>query len=389
MDRSKHPLEKLRTERELRGWSQRKVATEIGTSEKRVSAWELGESAPGPHFREKLCLLFGKNTLELGLQGKRAPASPSPHEGDNGYFSFGKRETQLLVLDGEGTEAYLPQHIKTFYYPHPIPILEEIEQAKKQIAEEQEQNEKEGRSVHWNGETYHLTNFVMSREPLHERMKLNIWFHPTDYYTVLAKNRCLEDRRFREKYLLEHDWEMPLPSLPIPFGVGLSLVSSDGYIFFAQRGRHIAVRPGYFMTSVEEGLSRPLDRSTTSEAPDVYRCACRGLFEELGLQEHLDFSASDILFLSLGLDTQYAMCGLRGFIKVQKSADEIKRKWQRGVKDKLENKHLFAVRFTPQDVFDFVFLHEPWGAGALMGIYHTLIHEFGREEVERVIALKS
>lgn len=140
------------------------------------------------------------------------------------------------------------------------------------------------------------------------------------------------------------------------------------------------------MTSVEEGLSRPLDRSTSSDAPDVYRCACRGLSEELGLIENSDFSVSDILFLALGLDTEYYMCGLRGFMKVQKTANEIMRTWQIGVKDKMENKKLFAIPFAPENVCEFVFSHGPWGGGALMGIYHTLVHEFGKEHVNAVLS---
>ena len=60
--------------------------------------------------------------------------------------------------------------------------------------------------------------------------------------------------------------------------------------------------------------------------------------------------------------------------------------WQIGVKDKMENKKFFAIPFTVEDVCAFVFSHGPWGAGALMGIYHTLVHEFGREQVHSVIS---
>jgi hypothetical protein len=304
----------------------------------------------------------------------------------NGFFSFGKLETTLIVLDGNGTETYSPQNIRTFYDVRPIRFLDEIEQMREKIAKEQAQNEMSGKLLQWNGDIYHLANYQLSREPVHEHMKLNLWFHPTDYFTVLAKNRCLKENIFREKYILGYDWDTPFPSLPIPFGIGLSLLTRDGYILFAQREGNLGVRPGYFMTSVEEGLSRPLDRSTISDAPDVYRCACRGLSEELGLIEKSDFSVSDILFLALGLDTEYYMCGLRGFMKSPKTANEIMKNWQVGVKDKMENKKLFAIPFTPEDVCEFVFSHEPWGGGALMGIYHTLVHEFGREQVNSVIS---
>ncbi len=62
--------------------------------------------------------------------------------------------------------------------------------------------------------------------------------------------------------------------------------------------------------------------NTTGEAPDVYRCACRGLAEELGLHESVDFSVSDITFLSFGVDTRYALRGLTGIIKVEEEYRE-------------------------------------------------------------------
>lgn len=61
------PNLRLKHERELRGWSQGKVAEEIGTSERNIGRWERGVSSPYPHFREKLCLLFGKSAQELGF----------------------------------------------------------------------------------------------------------------------------------------------------------------------------------------------------------------------------------------------------------------------------------------------------------------------------------
>lgn len=57
----------LKRARELRGWSQARVAEEIGTTALNVGRWERGTSMPYPHFREKLCILFGKDARELGL----------------------------------------------------------------------------------------------------------------------------------------------------------------------------------------------------------------------------------------------------------------------------------------------------------------------------------
>src|SRR5947208_16334213 len=103
-----------------------------------------------------------------------------------------------------------------------------------------------------------------------------------------------------------------------------------------QRGKSVGSRPKVYDTSVIEGLSRPIDRGTTGEAPDVYRCACRGLAEELGLYESVDFSVADITFLSFGVDTRYALRGLTGMVKMKSSIERLLLRWDNVVSDKFE-----------------------------------------------------
>ena len=67
-----HPL---KIERELRGWSQAKVAEAVGTNTRTVIRWEQGQSVPYPYYREQLCSLFGKNARELGLLAQDGEAS--------------------------------------------------------------------------------------------------------------------------------------------------------------------------------------------------------------------------------------------------------------------------------------------------------------------------
>jgi hypothetical protein len=140
-----------------------------------------------------------------------------------------------------------------------------------------------------------------------------------------------------------------------------------------------------FHTSVSEAVSPLLDRSASGLGPDLYQCACRGISEELGIRESLDFSISDILFLSFSVDTHYALYGLRGMVKVNKSFEEILTNWQAGVKDKMENQKMFAIPFTPREVCGFVFSHESFSPGGLVCLYHALVHEFGREQVNNAL----
>lgn len=59
-----HPL---KIERELRGWSQTKLAEKLGTTSRSVNRWEQGLALPYPHYCKQLCNLFGKTAKELGL----------------------------------------------------------------------------------------------------------------------------------------------------------------------------------------------------------------------------------------------------------------------------------------------------------------------------------
>jgi len=61
------PNLQLKQARTHQGWSQEHVAQEVGTDAFTVSRWERGVTAPSPHFRPKICALFGMSALELGL----------------------------------------------------------------------------------------------------------------------------------------------------------------------------------------------------------------------------------------------------------------------------------------------------------------------------------
>ncbi|HLL78491.1 MAG TPA: hypothetical protein VKT25_03280, partial [Ktedonobacteraceae bacterium] len=190
----------------------------------------------------------------------------------------------------------------------------------------------------------------------------------------------LKEPELREKYLADVDWNEAIPYFSNSFGVSLAIITSDGYTVFTQRGKSVGTRPKVYDTSIIEGLSRPIDRGTTSEAPDVYRCACRGLAEELGLHESIDFSVADITFLSFGVDTRYALRGLTGMVKINRSIDKLLSRWDNGVRDKFENHKLFPVPFTPKDVVSFAYTHQPFAPGPTL--YNALVHEFGHAMVE-------
>lgn len=157
------------------------------------------------------------------------------------------------------------------------------------------------------------------------------------------------------------------------------MVSQDDYCLITLRSPYQAIQANiYSVAAVVESLSRPVDKRTDSFAPDLYRCACRGLAEEPGLIEHVDFSPKDLVFLNFGVNTTNALWALRGMVRVQRTCQEILDRWSKGVKDKLENQKLYPLPFTPEDYVRFIIERKIGGES----LYYALVYVFGRERVE-------
>lgn len=130
MDKPKKPNKKLQHERELHGWSQARLAEKLGTTVKRVSMWECGDSVPDRYYQEKLCDLFGKNAEELGLieqqavpessQTSFAPFTPSMHH--PGDTTGGKRDAPPPVDEERYTSASSPEDILVSERGEPLAV---------------------------------------------------------------------------------------------------------------------------------------------------------------------------------------------------------------------------------------------------------------------------
>jgi len=126
------PNERLKHEREMRGWSQSDVAEEVGTDQKVVSRWERGISRPSPYFRRKLCELFGKDARELGLidelddvETSLAPQEAlSAHPPGISNASSEKRNTSLLVDAGGYNSASSPEDTLLSERGEPLAVVQ-------------------------------------------------------------------------------------------------------------------------------------------------------------------------------------------------------------------------------------------------------------------------
>lgn len=407
MQEARHPNRLTALVKEA-GLTLREVARETNLPEGTLRHYAAGDFVIPKNIRAVLAQIIGCDAEDMAplYASQRKPTAernvivPSPSKWElrhrmtdkdslpfaerDGCFSFGRLKTTWKVLDGDGIGVYLPQNISSHYIPFAEELPEELQVRRYQIQAEQEQNKEQGLPFLWNGEIYSLDRFVIGREPIREDMTLDLWFRPSDYYTYLATNMSLKDPKIRKKYLQDVDWYETIPYFSHSFGVSLAVITSDGHTLFTHRGKNVGSLPSTYETSIVEGLNRSIDRGTSGEAPDVYRCACRGLAEELGLRETLDFSVSDIAFLSFGVSTQYALWALRGMVKIKRSVSELIALWDNGVRDKFENQNVIPIPFTPEDVVSFVFTHESYSLKPTL--YHVLVHEFGREKVDKIIA---
>jgi len=96
--------ERLREERMRRGWSQQKLADELGIAVVTVNRWERGKQQPAGYYRLKLTTLFEKSAEELGLvEGQAEVVSPvyakEPQENENEVVSAFQSERNDQVKD--------------------------------------------------------------------------------------------------------------------------------------------------------------------------------------------------------------------------------------------------------------------------------------------------
>ena len=66
--------DRLRQERIRRNWRQCDVAQHLGSTIVTINRWERGIQRPSVYFSSKLCALFGKSALELGLFPQSQPS---------------------------------------------------------------------------------------------------------------------------------------------------------------------------------------------------------------------------------------------------------------------------------------------------------------------------
>ena len=109
----------------------------------------------------------------------------------------------------------------------------------------------------------------------------------------------------------------------------------------------------------------------------LFHAVARGAREELGI----NLPEEKIRFLAFGMEPDRYMYGIVGIAETDAELDYILSLEHTARDRKLEYKGIESVKFTPQEVYDFMVTHRAWGPEAEIGLYYALIYKFGRDPV--------
>ncbi len=116
------PNQRLRRERQLRGWSQSHVAKQIKVPDYYISRWERGDVTPSPYYQQRLCELFEKTAEQLGFllpEGSSSVSSSTPVD----VASASKQEVKNSPLEqneGSPMTEHLPPELVASPSPFPV-----------------------------------------------------------------------------------------------------------------------------------------------------------------------------------------------------------------------------------------------------------------------------
>ncbi|MFN8529913.1 MAG: toll/interleukin-1 receptor domain-containing protein [Anaerolineae bacterium] len=190
-------------------------------------------------------------------------------------FSLGPLTSDWYIVDGNGTDPYLPQNIHTHYIDTPLDLPAEFAARRAHIEERETSRAKIGLQSAWNGGLYYLQSVNVGRHGTEEDPIIDMWFGPTDYFTFLATNALLLDQEdsdtaaLIERYFVDADWNTPIRYFSNSFGINLAVITSDQKVILAQRSNNVASRPGAIGVSINEGLSRPIDQPNPDLGPGL------------------------------------------------------------------------------------------------------------------------
>jgi hypothetical protein len=185
---------------------------------------------------------------------------------------------------------------------------------------------------------------------------------------------------------LRRQYEIQVRNLANPIccgalGVEIALVTSDGFLVLAHRGRLGLDYSDLVMAGVGEGVSPERDRSRDGVL-DLARTITRGALEEFGLR--VDGAKSHLL--ALGVEMQRMDPDILGYLEVPYTRTEVVGAVKTGAaRDRWENRTLDFIEFKPSSVADFLRYRRDVTPATPLGLVFACLHRFGAEATSKAM----
>jgi|GEM_PF-6973806 len=350
------------------GLTTAQIVARVGCTRKSLTNWRNGRR-PNDFYISRLSEVLGVDLWPLlGTSRTRRQSRPSPASQRYELLTVGGLTVNWCVI---ALDHFASPQISCSYNRTPVALAPDIEQLRAAfVADWEERNQRGEIHLPFNSHMYKLLEFDAGFRQMvdgEETPLLRLRFGPTDYFTQIVTDLNTSDP-IRNRYAeATNIAERPVPEFASILGVNLSLITADGYLIVSERSRHAYLAAGRLHTSVAENILRPTDAGLNG-APDPFRAAARGAYEELGIR--IDFQKLE--FGAFGVEPTLCQYSLFAAQRILQTRDDILKLRSIGApKDKWESIRLVFVPFTPDEYAAFVadtyerWLHIGLAAGIL------------------------
>lgn len=315
-------------------------------------------------------------------RGRKPPSNDYP------TFRLGPLTTSCQILEGNGEQAIDRESVRVIVTPEDVVLPAFVEVFRDEVVREQEERRRAGRENFWNGPRYAVSDLVVSRTGADEAPEVTLHLKHSDYFNFIAAqqlDRPLEPGgTLRSRYLDGRDiWDTP-DFLRSSFGLNIAVVTADRQLVVSRRSSRVTVGKDVWNSSANEGLQRELD-AAPGETPDLFAAAERGLAEELRL-DPADYRL-DLLAFAVVTSNAHWCCFFKAEL-TEMTVDRFEANLGRGAKDAWENRGFDFVPFTPESVVSYLLRDDRrdfWAPAAPPLFYLSLVHSFGKQEVDRCV----
>jgi hypothetical protein len=304
------------------------------------------------------------------------------------YFRVGDLETSLVLVEGDGTQVINEHAVTVILDPVRVTLPAELEKWRQELIDTQSAAIAEGRHHFWNGLSYAVADFSVSRHGIDESPAVALRLKEADYFTFLATQQL--DRPFEDGGTPRSRYVQPFEPRRVPdfmcpsFGAYVAVITADNLAVFCKRSSDVGAFPMHWDGSANEALSRSLD-SNGRTPPNLYDVARRGLFEEMGLERN-EYRLEMLAFVFDRGTCQWG-CAFAAFLHDLTGA-ELMSRHTRGVPDRFEHEERELVRFKVKPIIEHLLRadrRDNWTPVAPALYYLALVRQYGRVHTERLV----